>query len=271
MVAGDKSGATRQADRALEHIKRVSAASDEFADEAAMLRVLASAGTQLSSFVHELNGLLGMAEAIETALLKTIEEEKDLHREAKARLRNIARSVADLRRHMERHASYLIDVVSVDARRRRSRQQLASRFQAATRLVQTAADRRGIQIVDSIPEDLRSPPMFPAEMTTVFANLLTNAIKAAGERGRIKALGQEKSQGPVIRVENTGRTVKLSTSERWFKPFESSTTEVDTTLGQGMGLGLTITRSILEEYGATIRFVKPSAGYATALEIAFNG
>jgi hypothetical protein len=53
MVAGDKSGATRQADRALEHIKRVSAATDEFADEAAMLRVLASAGTQLSSFVHE--------------------------------------------------------------------------------------------------------------------------------------------------------------------------------------------------------------------------
>jgi signal transduction histidine kinase len=118
---------------------------------------------------------------------------------------------------------------------------------------------------------LKSPPMFPAEVTTVLANLLTNAIKAAGEKGRIRATGQELSEGPVIRVENTGKAVKLSTGERWFKPFESSTTELDTTLGQGMGLGLTITRSILEEYGATIRFVKPSSGYATALEIAFNG
>jgi signal transduction histidine kinase len=113
--------------------------------------------------------------------------------------------------------------------------------------------------------------MFPAEVTTVFANLLTNAIKAAGERGRIKASAQERQRGPVIRVENTGRVIKLSTSERWFKPFESSTTEVDTVLGQGMGLGLTITRSILEEYGATIRFVRPNAGFTTALEIAFNG
>jgi K+-sensing histidine kinase KdpD len=113
--------------------------------------------------------------------------------------------------------------------------------------------------------------MFAAEVTTLFANLLTNAIKAAGDQGRIKAGGQETSKGSVIRVENTGRVVKLSTSERWFRPFESSTTEVDTVLGQGMGLGLTITRSILEEYGATIRFVKPSSGFATALEIAFNG
>ena len=38
-----------------------------------MLRVLASLGTQLSSFVHELNGLLGMAETIEAALLRTME------------------------------------------------------------------------------------------------------------------------------------------------------------------------------------------------------
>jgi len=268
IAAGDTSRAAGAIDRVLEQVREN---SDEIVDERAMLRVLASVGTQLSSFVHELNGLLGMAEAIEKALLNTIEETDNLQRATKTRLREVARSVADLRRHLERHASYLVDVVSADARRRRSRQPLHSRFEAAARLVQTAADRRGIKIVNSIPEDLKSPPMFPAEVTTVFANLLTNAIKAAGERGRIKASAQERLRGPVIRVENSGRIVKLSTSERWFRPFESSTTEVDTVLGQGMGLGLTITRSILEEYGATIRFVNPSGGYATALEIAFNG
>src|SRR5260370_11895160 len=98
-------------DRVLE---RISTVSDEFADETAMLRVLASVGTQLSSFVHELNGLLGMSEAIETALLNVIEESGDLERATKVRLRQVARSIADLRRYLERHASYLIDVVSAD-------------------------------------------------------------------------------------------------------------------------------------------------------------
>ena len=60
-----------------------------------------------------------------------------------------------------------------------------------------------------------------------------------------------------------------SEGERWFKPFESSTAKVDPILGQGMGLGLPITRAILEEYGSSIRFASPSEGYSTALEIKF--
>lgn len=270
-AAGNATAATAKLDSALDRIREMTVASDELADQTAMLRVLASVGTQLSSFVHELNGLLGMAEAIEGALLKTIEDSTEIARGTRARLREVAKSVADLRRHLERHASYLIDVVNPDARRRRSRQLFAARFDAATRLVRATADRRGIQIVNSIPENLKSPPMFPAELTTVFANLLTNAIKAAGEDGRIRATARETSTGSLIRVENTGKAVKLSSSERWFRPFESSTTEIDTVLGQGMGLGLTITRAMLDEYGASIRFVKPSQGFATALEIAFNG
>jgi len=37
-----------------------------------------------------------------------------------------------------------------------------------------------------------------------------------------------------------------------------------------MGLGLPITRAILEEYGATIAFVKPSERMSTAVEIDFG-
>lgn len=270
-AGGNAAAATAQLDTALDRIRKVTVASDELADQTAMLRVLASVGTQLSSFVHELNGLLGMAESIEAALRSVIESGNETSRSTGAKLREVVRSVADLRRHLERHASYLIDVVTPDAKRRRSRQRLASRLNAATRLVQTAADRRGIQIANNIPENLKSPPMFPAELTTVFANLLTNAIKAAGEGGRIKATARETSDGSIVRVENTGKAVKLSTSERWFRPFESSTTQIDPVLGQGMGLGLTITRAMLDEYGAPIRFVKPSPGFATALEITFNG
>jgi signal transduction histidine kinase len=255
---------------ALTRIKYASGASEQIADQAAILRVLASVGTHLSSFVHELNGLLGIAESIETALSRIIDESTDLPRPIRAKLREVARSTSDLRRYVERNASYLIDVVSVDARRRRSRQALRTRVESAIRLIQTAADRRGIQVSNVLPEDLKSPPMFPAELTTIFANLLTNAVKAAGKKGKIKIGGRSSDKNVVIRVENTGKTVNLRTSERWFQPFESSSTEIDPVLGQGMGLGLTITRSMLEEYGATIKFGKPSKGFATAVEIVFD-
>jgi signal transduction histidine kinase len=269
--AGNAEAAGRQLDVALERIKYVALASDDLADQAAMLRVLASVGTQLSSFVHELNGVLGMTESIEGALRRLIDESTDLKRGTRARLNDVARSLGDLRRHVERQASYLIDVVSVDARRRRSRQRLYTRFESASRLIRTAAEVRGVKISNEISLDARSPPMFAAELTTVFANLLSNAVKAAGKNGRIRATGSEDGVSSVVRLENTGKAVNLRTSERWFKPFESSTAEIDPILGQGMGLGLTITRSMLDEYGAKIRFVKPSRGFSTAVEISFNG
>ena len=92
----------------------------------------------------------------------------------------------------------------------------------------------------------------------------------AGKKGKIKVHGSIAGDHTVLRVENTGKAVNVRTSERWFKPFESSSSEIDPVLGQGMGLGLTITRAMLEEYGATIKFVKPGRGFSTALEVTLN-
>ena len=111
--------------------------------------------------------------------------------------------------------------------------------------------------------------MFPAELTAVFANLLTNAVKAVGEDGgRIRASASSGDDQVRICIQNTGAAVRLDEAERWFKPFESTTSEVNPVLGQGMGLGLTITRNLLENYGAFIKFVQPTNPFATAVEIA---
>lgn len=165
---------------------------------------------------------------------------------------------------------HLIDVVTPDARRRRSRQGLAERFDAGRRLVDNQAKQQAIVILNEIPPHLFSPPMFPAELTTIFSNLLTNAVKAAGHSGRIRARAEEREDGRIrLVIENTGASVDLQRSERWFRPFESTTEKVDPILGQGMGLGLPITRSLLEEYGAEVRFTQPSSDYATAVEVVF--
>ncbi|MDE0684348.1 MAG: sensor histidine kinase [Candidatus Poribacteria bacterium] len=235
--------------------------------ERSLLHVLASVGTQMAAFVHELNALLGAAQTIEYALEHLLKA-GGLSREQRRRLRLILTVTIDLKRGLERQAAYLIDIETPDARRRRSRQYLCERFDAAVRLVQHQAERRGIKIDNRIPSELRSSPMFPAEITAIFANLLTNAVKAAGEDGHILASASSADEQIRILIQNTGTAVQLDEAERWFKPFQSTTSEVNPVLGQGMGLGLTITRNLLENYGAVVKFVPPDSPFKTAIEIA---
>jgi len=265
-AAGDFAAAKDRIEQAAAEYSAGSDTSQRLMTEGAILRVLASVGTQMAAFVHEINGLLGSALALERAV-ESLRDDSDLPATARKKLSQLLRAIGDLRRAVERQASYLTDVVSPDARRRRSRQMLSNRFEAGKRLVEAAAERQSIMIENEIPEDLKSPPMFPAELTLVFSNLLTNAVKAARANGRVRAVGNMTDDGVVIRVENSGKVVNPDAGERWFRPFESTTTETDPVLGQGMGMGLPITRNILEEYGASIKFVRPSKGYATALEI----
>ena len=254
--------------RLVKSVEEAERASRTYISEYAFMRVIASAGLQLAAFVHELNALLGMMSSLELAVRSLRNEELD--GKARTGLARVHADVIDLRRTLERYASYLIDVATPDARRRRARQPIAERLSAAERLVRVSAERKGITMDNNIPSDLRSPPMYSAELIAIFSNILTNAVKAAGDGGHLRAVGSVRPDGAVrLRIENTGVAVAIDESERWFRPFESTTTEVDPILGQGMGLGLTITRDILDEYGAKIRFATPSAKYATAIEITF--
>ena len=255
----------REAVRAMEEARhRV----DRVISEGALFRVLASVGTQMAAFAHEMNALLGAARTLRDGL-KAILDDRSLSPERRRRVRLAWAAAVDLSQWIERHASYLVDVVSPDARRRRSRQSIADRFDAAVRLVKHSAERRRIRIENRIPAGLKTLPMFPAELTTVFANLLTNAVKSAGEDGRVAASATSRDGVLSVRVQNTGTAVALGEAERWFEPFESTTKDVDPVLGQGMGLGLTITRRILDYYGISVGFVEPDRLYSTAIEMAF--
>lgn len=243
--------------------------ADRVISEGALFRVLASVGTQMAAFAHEMNALLGAAQTLREGL-KVMLRDPSYSSAQRRRLRLAWAAAVDLAQWIERHASYLVDVVTPDARRRRSRQHLADRFDAAVRLVSHSAARRRVQIDNRIPRALKTLPMFPAELTTVFANLLTNAVKGAQENGQIEALAANDDGNFVrVRVQNTGVSVNLDEAERWFEPFESTTQEVNPVLGQGMGLGLTITRRILEYYGIAVMFVEPDPPYATAIEMTF--
>jgi signal transduction histidine kinase len=81
-------------------------------------------------------------------------------------------------------------------------------------------------------------------------NLIINAIEAmgeVGEDGRNLAVGSSKYdlQSILITVRDSGPGLKVENSDRLFDPFF-------TTKPDGMGIGLSICRSIIEEHGGRI-------------------
>lgn len=270
LAAGAPDALKKKLMQAAAEIGHATAASREVIPANAMVLVLASVGTQLAAFTHEVNRLLGLAADLEVTVSRLREQE--LPPKLKNHVSKVAAAASDLRRAVERQAAYLVDIVTPDARRRRSHLKVWDTLNATWKLLATSAEQRGISFHNDVDPELRTPNMYRAELMGVLTNLLTNAVKAAGRDGSIRATAELSEDGTLrFRLENTGTAVDARDGERWFKPFESTTVEVDPVLGQGMGLGLGITRDLLAEVGATIAFVRPRRNYATALEVVFPG
>ena len=238
--------------------------ADRFGSESVQWRVLASLGTELAAFVHEITaiGLLatGLARHLEeTALLKD-------SRSIKAAIRKSRQQALDLSERIRRNATYLVDSTSFEGRRRRSRLEARSRFDTVSEFFRTRIGKKGITLENRIPEELRSPPMFPSELSGILMNLLSNAVKFSDDGGRILVSGEDLDGSFRIRMDNTGDAVDWKNSRDLFDAFQSTTENPDAVLGQGMGMGLTITRAFVEEYGGDVRFLEPRAGFSTAIQ-----
>lgn len=236
-------------------------------DEQSALRTLAGMGTQYAAFVHEVNGLLAQAQSMRRLIERLIESGPYTQDQLRG-LRQLLVTSDDLVQSLTRQASYLTDVVGPDARRRRRRLGVRDRVESTLRLLQGRLAQRAQSVNVNIDPNVKSPPIFPAELAIVLTNLLTNSVKFSGHGGKIdvRAWLDPKSALHIL-VQNTGATVTAEDRERFFRPFESTTVDVDAVLGQGMGLGLPIVRSLLVDYNGRADFVDPDNGFHTAVEI----
>jgi PAS domain S-box-containing protein len=109
----------------------------------------------------------------------------------------------------------------------------------------------------------------PVQLQQVFMNLMLNAIEAMKDAGGdLTIRSRADSEGQLlVSIVDTGIGLQNGSTERVFEPFH-------TTKPQGTGMGLTITRSIVESYGgrvwatanqgmgATFHFILPIEGKA---------
>jgi two-component system, NtrC family, nitrogen regulation sensor histidine kinase NtrY len=89
----------------------------------------------------------------------------------------------------------------------------------------------------------------PEQMLQVFTNLIKNALQAipSGRRGVVSVSITSENNQVIIRIADNGKGIPLDLQEKIFVPnFTTKTT--------GMGLGLSITKNIIEVLGGTISF-----------------
>jgi PAS domain S-box-containing protein len=111
-----------------------------------------------------------------------------------------------------------------------------------------AKGRRRIQVENGFEGEIEG---FPAELRQVFTNVIKNAVEATSEGGQIKissAPAQEGGRnGVLIQVADNGVGIAEPMRSKLFTPFASTKQE------SGTGLGLWVSRSIVEKHGGTIR------------------
>ena len=117
------------------------------------------------------------------------------------------------------------------------------------------AKPRFIQMRMRTPLVIKTMPTDTEKMERILLNLLSNAIKHTQSNGRITVSLKEKNDGGVvIAVKDTGEGIPEHKQEIIFDRFAQADTSLSRK-AEGSGIGLALTKSMVEMLGGTIRVV----------------
>ncbi|MBS3740727.1 MAG: tetratricopeptide repeat protein [Candidatus Cloacimonetes bacterium] len=112
--------------------------------------------------------------------------------------------------------------------------------------VKPTMNNKNIQITIDIPSELKCNKFDEKKLEEVFLNLLLNAISAIKNGGKLTISATSKEDIHIIRIKDTGKGIPEKDLDLIFKPFFTSKED-------GTGLGLSLVRKIIENYGGSIR------------------
>jgi signal transduction histidine kinase len=118
----------------------------------------------------------------------------------------------------------------------------------AVQLVQREAANKVIEIIYEMDSSLGAIWCDPYRIRQVLMNLLTNAIHATGPEGKITVGTMAVDNEIALTVKDTGTGIPKENLEKIFDPFFSTKSP-----GQGTGLGLFVTRGLVEKLGGSIQ------------------
>ncbi len=181
-----------------------------------------------------------------------------------AELRGALRDIAD----QGKHAAQVIGRLRALFRKADSERQLldlGELIAGVATLVRQDVERRGIAMTLDCPPRLPSVSGDSIQLQQVVLNLLVNACEAMsivdGPRDLVVATRERAGPGVEMTISDTGPGLKESELERIFEPFV-------TTKPAGLGMGLSISRSIIDAHGGRIWMTcNPDRGITAHVEL----
>jgi two-component system, LuxR family, sensor kinase FixL len=215
---------------------------------------LSAMGTMAATLAHELaQPLTSASNSIEAAvkMLKAVPDQKA--REARSALAHASRSVQRGGELLKRLRSFV-----GKGRVQPETQDLAAIVSDAGVLMLPLAQQRGVEIEFELGNRAQWVSADAVQIQQVLINLIRNAIEAIGDaperRIRVSTAALS-SQQVEVRVEDSGPGLDPETAQRLFEPFHTSKSE-------GLGVGLSICRTIVEAHGGTIEAAQRPEGGA---------
>jgi signal transduction histidine kinase/HAMP domain-containing protein len=114
---------------------------------------------------------------------------------------------------------------------------------------QNAGLQRPVRLIQDVDADLPPTACDRRRIRQVLLNLLSNAIKFT-EQGSITLSVKAKADGFIFAVMDTGPGIAQDVQERIFEPFVQASDDIKQT--HGTGLGLPISRSLVEAHGGKL-------------------
>lgn len=214
---------------------------------------LANRDDFLAIVTHDLRDLIGGVVMSAAVLSKRAPENED-GRAIVAEVKRIDRYAA----RMNRLISDLMDIASIDAGKLRvtpAAGDLALLLAEAVDTFGAAASAKGISLATRIDDAPLAASFDHDRILQVLANLISNSLKFTPEGGKITIRGEREDGGVRLTVLDTGSGIREDALERIFERFS----QVGNNDRRGLGLGLYISRCIVEAHGGRI-WAKSPAG-----------
>jgi signal transduction histidine kinase len=208
---------------------------------------LASLGTLAGSIAHEINNPLALISESLGYMSTILAKQQDLDPILRSKLDlALGKAQGGVRRARRISQGLLAFARKTDQTVREI--DLAELAAEVVELTGKAASHAGAEV--SVINETEETTVYtdPYQLRQVLLNLVTNAIQAVGKGGRVILRLRPGQGAPELNVEDNGPGIPPENLERIFEPFFTTKAA-----GEGTGLGLSVSRGIMEELGGSLR------------------
>jgi len=203
---------------------------------------LASLGTLSAGIAHEINNPLGVILGFTEILLDRIPPESKEHEI----LRTIERQGHNAKKIVEKLMTY--------ARRRSEYEEFTdvnADISNVLLLLQNSLLTNKIDLEPRLAGDLPRVRGDSGELQQVFFNLVNNAVAAMPQGGKLTVMTRINPYSQMVEAifADSGTGIPKEIADRIFDPFFTTKK-----VGEGTGLGLSVSYAIVQKYGGNIRF-----------------